>query len=80
MGTPHALPEPADESALDLLPGGEPTHADDDAANTARALAPTNDPLRLYVRQIGDGPLLTRDEERELARRKDAGTSRPSGS
>src|SRR6516162_10605657 len=31
------------------------------------------DPLKLYVRQIGDGRLLTRDEERELARRKDAG-------
>ena len=36
-------------------------------------LAPTQDPLRLYVRQIGDGPLLTREAERELARRKDAG-------
>jgi RNA polymerase primary sigma factor len=34
---------------------------------------PTSDPLRLYVRQIGDGPLLTREEERELARRKDLG-------
>jgi RNA polymerase primary sigma factor len=31
------------------------------------------DPLRLYVRQIGNGALLTREEERELARRKDAG-------
>jgi len=31
------------------------------------------DPLKLYVRQIGGGPLLTREEERELARRKDAG-------
>ncbi|HLX31498.1 MAG TPA: sigma-70 family RNA polymerase sigma factor [Gaiellaceae bacterium] len=35
--------------------------------------APAADPLKLYVRQIGGGPLLTRDEERELARRKDAG-------
>ena len=33
----------------------------------------TRDPLKLYVRQIGDGRLLTREEERELARRKDAG-------
>ena len=33
----------------------------------------TRDPLKLYVRQIGGGRLLTRDEERELARRKDAG-------
>ncbi len=31
------------------------------------------DPLKLYVHQIGSGPLLTREEERELARRKDAG-------
>src|SRR5436190_9091957 len=31
------------------------------------------DPLRLYVRQIGDGRLLTSTEERELARRKDEG-------
>jgi len=31
------------------------------------------DPLRLYVRQIGDGRLLTPTEERELARRKDEG-------
>jgi RNA polymerase primary sigma factor len=33
----------------------------------------TSDPLKLYVRQIGDGPLLTPAEERELARRKDDG-------
>jgi RNA polymerase primary sigma factor len=33
----------------------------------------TQDPLKLYVRQIGDGPLLTAVEERELARRKDQG-------
>ena len=37
------------------------------------APAQVEDPLRLYVRSIGDGPLLTREEERELARRKDAG-------
>src|SRR5205814_8829487 len=35
--------------------------------------AQVEDPLRLYVRSIGGGPLLTREEERELARRKDAG-------
>jgi RNA polymerase primary sigma factor len=33
----------------------------------------SQDPLKLYVRQIGGGALLTREEERELARRKDAG-------
>jgi RNA polymerase primary sigma factor len=33
----------------------------------------TQDPLRLYVRQVGGSPLLTPAEERELARRKDEG-------
>jgi RNA polymerase primary sigma factor len=37
------------------------------------APAPTQDPLKLYVRQIGDGPLLTVAEERQLARLKDQG-------
>src|SRR5438067_12667774 len=35
--------------------------------------APSEDPLKLYVRSIGSGALLTREEERELARRKDEG-------
>jgi RNA polymerase primary sigma factor len=33
----------------------------------------TQDPLKLYVRALGDGRLLTTVEERELARRKDDG-------
>jgi RNA polymerase primary sigma factor len=45
----------------------------DGAQHTPLATPLPNDPLRLYVRQIGDDPLLTREEERELARRKDAG-------
>ena len=44
------------------------------AAEDIRAeQATAADPLKLYVRQIGGGPLLTREEERELARRKDEG-------
>src|SRR5437588_3908048 len=44
------------------------------AAEDLRAEHATEqDPLKLYVRQIGGGPLLTREEERELARRKDEG-------
>ena len=51
---------------------------DEDSADAAeqaeQAPAPeTQDPLKLYVRQIGDGRLLTAAEERELARRKDLG-------
>jgi RNA polymerase primary sigma factor len=45
---------------------------DDDTPVAAKAEA-TQDPLKLYVRAIGDGPLLTPAEERELARRKDEG-------
>jgi RNA polymerase primary sigma factor len=44
---------------------------DEDALEASSA--PTQDPLKLYVRQIGNGRLLTHAEERELARRKDEG-------
>ena len=43
------------------------------AAESRAEQAPSQDPLRLYVRQIGGGALLTREEERDLARRKDEG-------
>jgi RNA polymerase primary sigma factor len=65
----------ATEPRLELLP--EPVEeADEDdrrEAAEAAAAAATQDPLKLYVRAIGDGPLLTPVEERELARRKDEG-------
>jgi RNA polymerase primary sigma factor len=67
--------DPATEPRLELLP--EPVEeADEDdrrEAAEAAAAAATQDPLKLYVRAIGDGPLLTPAEERELARRKDDG-------
>jgi RNA polymerase primary sigma factor len=44
-----------------------------DAPVLGEAEVQTQDPLKLYVRSIGGGPLLTRAEERDLARRKDAG-------
>src|SRR5436309_11929861 len=43
------------------------------AEGSAAEQAPAADPLKLYVRQIGRGPLLTREEERDLALRKDEG-------
>jgi RNA polymerase primary sigma factor len=56
---------------------GEPTLLSDseraDEPEDEESEPQLRDPLKLYVRQIGDGRLLTRDEERELARRKDAG-------
>ena len=45
--------------------------SDEDAVEAAGGA--TQDPLKLYVRQIGSGRLLTHAEERELARRKDEG-------
>jgi RNA polymerase primary sigma factor len=47
--------------------------ADADEVHALMPAALTQDPLKLYVRSIGGGPLLTREEERDLARRKDAG-------
>src|SRR5919109_716559 len=57
---PRPLPEP-------IPPAAEP---DEEAEESAPQ---TQDPLKLYVRQIGDGRLLTPSEERELARLKDEG-------
>jgi RNA polymerase primary sigma factor len=70
--------EPVPAPHLELVPAlDEPEEAEDDAPAESRELdkspEPTQDPLKLYVRQIGDGRLLTPGEERELARRKDEG-------
>jgi RNA polymerase primary sigma factor len=48
----------------------DPAH---DAPDELETGEPIQDPLKLYVRAIGDGRLLTPAEERELARRKDEG-------
>jgi RNA polymerase primary sigma factor len=52
-------------------PNAEPVESE--AVETEEVEQSTQDPLKLYVRQIGDGRLLTPAEERELARRKDEG-------
>jgi RNA polymerase primary sigma factor len=66
----HAFP--ADENVdRDIAPAA--FGADRPAEEPDEGAPQTRDPLKLYVRQIGDGRLLTREEERELARRKDAG-------
>src|SRR3954447_12851968 len=79
---PRPEPEPealeTDEPKLELVadPAALDAPVDDDEQEEARekhAPPPTQDPLKLYVRQIGDGPLLPAQEERELARRKDEG-------
>src|SRR3954447_23781170 len=80
------LPEDAfgtqvlDEPHLELVPAlddpeveEEQDEAEEDVVVAEGAAAPTQDPLKLYVRSIGGGPLLTRAEEADLARRKDDG-------
>jgi RNA polymerase primary sigma factor len=68
--------DPAPEPVLEVVPDpaglDEPVEAEEKDPYDGVA-AVTQDPLKLYVRQIGDGPLLTPQEERELARRKDEG-------
>src|ERR671938_7878 len=79
---PRPLPEPIPsepepeveaeaEPVLELLPALDEAEAD--AEEAEESAAQTQDPLKLYVRQIGDGRLLTPSEERELARLKDEG-------
>ena len=77
--------EPVPEPHLELLPAldavtseeeeAEETEETDEVDEAEEVAAPeaTQDPLKLYVRAIGDGRLLTVIEERELARRKDEG-------
>jgi RNA polymerase primary sigma factor len=62
------------EEAEDTAETEEHDDGEDDAPPAAKfKVEATQDPLKLYVRAIGDGPLLTPAEERELARRKDEG-------
>ena len=67
--------DPTPEPKLEVVPNpaelDEPEVEEKDPDDAVAAF--TADPLKLYVRQIGDGPLLTPVEERELARRKDEG-------
>ena len=61
-----------------MLPALDDPEAEEEAVEPAekQVAAETQDPLKLYVRQIGDGRLLTAGEERELARLKDLGDER----
>ena len=63
-----------DQPKLELVPAlDEPEALEPERVDLLDAPVPVQDPLKLYVRQIGDGRLLTAGEERELAQRKDEG-------
>jgi RNA polymerase primary sigma factor len=68
-----SAPLPTDDASqpdpFELAAAPEPA----DAEEHKESQAPSIDLLHTYVRQIGDGALLTRAEELELARRKDMG-------
>jgi RNA polymerase primary sigma factor len=61
-----------DQPKLELVPALDEPDADEPADALDEA-GPTQDPLKLYIRQIGDGRLLTAAEERALAQLKDEG-------
>jgi RNA polymerase primary sigma factor len=68
-----ALDEPDAEEVEETDAPEAEAEVEDEVAPVTAAVPTTQDPLKLYVRAIGDGPLLTVIEERELARRKDEG-------
>jgi RNA polymerase primary sigma factor len=76
LDDPEAVEPEVDEEPTDEA---EPAEAeaevepDVDELEALESAVAAHDPLKLYVRSIGGGPLLTRAEERDLARRKDAG-------
>ncbi len=71
----HPADEPANDEQpkLELVPTLDVPDEEPEAKDELDVAGPTQDPLKLYVRQIGDGRLLTAAEERALAQRKDDG-------
>ena len=65
-------------AALDKIPAekkfeAEAPEGDVDLDLTPGALEKTNDPVRMYLREMGTVPLLTRDGEVEIAKRIERG-------
>jgi RNA polymerase nonessential primary-like sigma factor len=58
---------------LDHEPGAPDDTADDFRRDAELLKAPTNDPVRMYLKEIGKVALLTADQEVELATRIEAG-------
>jgi len=72
--------EPAGEAGEEVRDAAEGEHAaDDDESDldlTPGALEKTNDPVRMYLREMGTVPLLTREGEVEIAKRIERGQLR----
>ena len=65
-----------DKGTRDKKAGGEAKPATVDLDLTPGALEKTNDPVRMYLREMGTVPLLTRDGEVEIAKRIERGQLR----
>jgi RNA polymerase primary sigma factor len=66
--------EPIEEGEAERAPLGEEEEVDLDL--TPGALEKTNDPVRMYLREMGTVPLLTREGEVEIAKRIERGQLR----
>ena len=64
MGEPQRIAEDEPETVLHALDAVEDVDDAVELAEANEAAIQTEDPLKLYVRQIGDGRLLTPREER----------------
>src|SRR4051812_3201496 len=77
VATPHLRLVGEDDEVVEEAPKGPLDLLDDPAAGAESdeggGGAPAVDVPRTYVRQIGNGALLTAKQERELARLKDMG-------
>ncbi len=67
---PHAEPAPADakESGDEDEPAEEEAKTEEAAEEEVQPKAPIDDPVRMYLRQMGQIPLLSREEELRLAK------------
>ncbi|MDQ1727705.1 MAG: polymerase primary sigma factor, partial [Frankiaceae bacterium] len=75
----------ADEG-IEVVEGGDEEEEDDRPAPGKRRAdeevslkAPTNDPVRMYLKEIGKVPLLSGEEEVSLAKRVEAGLAAAEG-
>jgi RNA polymerase primary sigma factor len=73
LDDPEAVEADPEEAPEDEAEAEAEAGAEADEREALESAVAAHDPLKLYVRSIGGGPLLTRAEERDLARRKDAG-------
>src|SRR3989344_4735484 len=66
------LYEKFSEAGIDVLEGGNLLNLDTDIADKSLEKSPIHDSIQMYLKEIGQYPLLSAAEEKELARRIEA--------